>query len=670
MSEINDSHTTTTTAPAASEPHTLPVPHPVDKERYPLLSRVSSPADLRAMSLSELKELCADIRRFLIDEVSVNPGHFASSMGAVELTVAIHYVFDTPFDRVVWDVGHQAYGHKLITGRAPYFWSNRKFGGISGFPNPDESPYDTFTAGHASNSVSAALGMAAAAHLTGDRPNGHPRNVVAVIGDASIGGGLAFEGLNNAADSAANLLIILNDNNMAIDPNVGSLKSYLTNINTSKSYNALRYNVYQGLKRLHLFNERNRGRVLRFNNSLKSLISKEQNIFEGLNIRYFGPFDGHDLGRIIRVLTDIRDIKGPRILHLRTQKGHGYAPAENNPAAWHAPGLFNAETGEKIKTPEGNPKWQDIFGSTLVEMAGSDKRITAITAAMLSGTSVSKMAKAYPDRTFDVGISEGHGVTFAGGLAKEGLRPYVAIYSSFLQRAYDHIIHDVAIQGLPVTFCIDRAGLVGEDGVTHHGIYDIAYLRNIPGLTLAAPRNGEWLRRLMLLSASDSRKGPMAIRYPRGSAPDNAPAPLATLSPAVPGKGEMLREGRDVTVLTVGPIAGEAAKAIDIVAGEGITASHYDMVFVSPLDEEIMEAVVKAGRPVITVEDGTVAGGFGSAVLEWLADHDCNLPVRRIGIPRRFIPHGTVAELRALCRMDAPAIAEAITASLSKNGHK
>lgn len=619
------------------------------------------------MSLNELKELCADIRRFLIDEVSVNPGHFASSMGAVELTVAIHYVFDTPFDRVVWDVGHQAYGHKLITGRAPYFWSNRKLGGISGFPNPDESPYDTFTAGHASNSVSAALGMAAAAHLKGDKSNGHTRNVVAVIGDASIGGGLAFEGLNNAADSAANLLIILNDNNMAIDPNVGSLKSYLTNINTSKSYNALRYNVYQGLKRLHLFNERNRGRVLRFNNSLKSLISKEQNIFEGLNIRYFGPFDGHDLGRIIRVLTDIRDIKGPRILHLRTQKGHGYAPAENNPAAWHAPGLFNAETGEKIKTPEGNPKWQDIFGSTLVEMAAADKRITAITAAMLSGTSVSKMAKAFPDRTFDVGISEGHAVTFAGGLAKEGLLPYVAIYSSFLQRAYDHIIHDVAIQGLPVTFCIDRAGLVGEDGVTHHGIYDIAYLRNIPGLTLAAPRNGEWLRRLMLLSASDSRKGPMAIRYPRGASPDNDSTPLAALSPAVPGKGEMLREGRDVTILTIGSIADEVAIAIDKVAEQGITASHYDMVFVSPLDDEIMEEVIKAGRPIITVEDGTTTGGFGSAVLEWLADHDCNLPVHRIGIPRRFIPHGTVPELRAICRMDAPAIAEAITASLSKN---
>lgn len=669
MSETNDSHTTTTTAAPESEPHALPAPHPVDKERYPLLSRVSSPADLRSMSLAELQDLCADIRRFLIDEVSVNPGHFASSMGAVELTVAIHYVFDTPFDRVVWDVGHQAYGHKLITGRAPYFWSNRKFGGISGFPNPEESPYDTFTAGHASNSVSAALGMAAAAHLNGDKSNGHTRNVVAVIGDASIGGGLAFEGLNNAADSAANLLIILNDNNMAIDPNVGSLKSYLTNINTSKSYNALRYNVYQGLKRLHLFNERNRGRVLRFNNSLKSLISKEQNIFEGLNIRYFGPFDGHDLGRIIRVLTDIRDIKGPRILHLRTQKGHGYAPAEKNPAAWHAPGLFNAATGEKIKTPESNPKWQDIFGSTLVEMAAADKRITAITAAMLSGTSVSRMAKAYPDRTFDVGISEGHAVTFAGGLAKEGLRPYVAIYSSFLQRAYDHIIHDVAIQGLPVTFCIDRAGLVGEDGVTHHGIYDIAYLRNIPGLTLAAPRNGEWLRRLMLLSASDSRKGPMAIRYPRGSAPDNDTTPLAALAPAVPGKGELLREGRDITILTVGPIAGEVAKAIDMVAERGISAAHYDMVFVSPLDEEIMEQVIKAGRPVITVEDGTVAGGFGSAVLEWLADRGCSLPVRRIGIPRRFIPHGTVPELRTLCRMDAPAIAEAITTSLSKNGH-
>lgn len=662
---------TTTTAKTASNKYTMPAPHPVDKERYPLLSRVSSPADLRAMSLDELKGLCSDIRRFLIDEVSVNPGHFASSMGAVELTVAIHYVFDTPFDRVVWDVGHQAYGHKLITGRAPYFWSNRRFGGISGFPNPDESPYDTFTAGHASNSVSAALGMAAAAHLNDDTaPDGHKRNVVAVIGDASIGGGLAFEGLNNAADSAANLLIILNDNNMAIDPNVGSLKSYLTNLNTSKSYNALRYNVYRGLTRMHLFNERNRGRVLRFNNSLKSLISKEQNIFEGLNIRYFGPFDGHDLGRIIRVLTDIRDIKGPRILHLRTHKGRGYAPAENNPAAWHAPGLFNAATGEKIKEQAGNPKWQDIFGTTLVEMADTDSRITAITAAMLSGTSVSKMATAHPDRTFDVGISEGHAVTFAGGLAKEGLRPYVAIYSTFLQRAYDHIIHDVAIQELPVTFCIDRAGLVGEDGVTHHGIYDIAYLRNIPGLTLAAPRNGEWLRRLMLLSASESRKGPMAIRYPRGTAPDIAMAPLSDLAPALPGKGQQLLEGTDVTVLSIGPIADEVAKAIDIVAKRGISVAHYDMIFISPIDEEIMQQVAEAGRPIVTVEDGTVAGGFGSAILEWLADRGYTLPLRRIGIPRRFIPHGSIAELRAICGMDAPAIAEAITASLSKHGNK
>lgn len=614
------------------------------------------------MDLDELEALCADIRRFLIAEVSVNPGHFASSMGAVELTVALHYVFDTPDDRIVWDVGHQAYGHKLITGRAPLFHSNRKLGGLSGFPNPAESHYDTFTAGHASNSVSAALGMATAARIKGESDCPHPRNVVAVIGDASIGGGLAFEGLNNAANSAANLLIILNDNDMSIDPNVGSLNSYLAGLNTSKSYNALRYNIYRGLHRMHLINEHNRGRILRFNNSLKSLLSKEQNIFEGLDIRYFGPFDGHDLRRIIRVLTDIRDMRGPRILHLRTVKGRGYLPAEKDPASWHAPGLFDPTTG--IRSTGGSaPKWQDIFGQTLVDLARADSRVTAITAAMLSGTSVSMMAREFPDRTFDVGISEGHAVTFAGGLAKEGLRPFVAIYSSFLQRAYDHIIHDVAIQGLPVTFCIDRAGLVGEDGVTHHGVYDIAYLRNIPGMTVAAPRDASTLRRLMAAALLPERKGPMAIRYPRGAAPSDTEPSATNGQPIAIGRGEKLRHGSDVTLLSIGPIASEAARAIADAEVQGISTAHYDMIFAAPLDQEILHEIGRAGRPVITVEDGARAGGFGSAVIEWLADHGYLLPVTRIGIPDRFIPHGTVAELRHLAGMDAGAITEAIVAA-------
>ncbi len=653
MSETNASQQTNSLAP-----------RPVDPTEYPLLSKVSTPADIRRMTLDELESLCAEIRRFLIAEVSVNPGHFASSMGAVELTVALHYVFDTPDDRIVWDVGHQAYGHKLITGRAPLFHTNRRLGGLSGFPSPAESPYDTFTAGHASNSVSAALGMATANRIKGQHDGDHQRNVVAVIGDASISGGLAFEGLNNAANSAANLLIILNDNDMSIDPNVGSLNSYLAGLNTSKSYNALRYNVYRGLHRMHLINERNRGRILRFNNSIKSLLSKGQNIFEGLDIRYFGPFDGHDLRRIIRVLTDIRDMKGPRLLHLRTVKGKGYTPAEKDPASWHAPGLFDPATGKRAEKPS-DPKWQEIFGSTLVELARNDERVAAITAAMLSGTSVSMMAHEFPDRTFDVGISEGHAVTFAGGLAKEGLRPFVAIYSSFLQRAYDHIIHDVAIQNLPVTFCIDRAGLVGEDGVTHHGVFDIAYLRNIPGMTVAAPRTPAQLRRLMAGALAPDRRGPLAIRYPRGSA-GNETDQSTPASPLPIGRGEKLREGADVAVLTLGPIASEASAAIAKAAAQGVEAAHYDMIFASPLDEAILHEVGRSGRPVVTVEDGIRSGGMGSAVLEWLADHGYTVPVIRLGIPDRFISHGSVAELRALCGLDADAIADAIVSSARK----
>lgn len=635
---------------------------PLNQKRYPLLSQIDSPADLRDLHSEQLPDVCAEIRDFLINSLSNNPGHFASSMGSVELTVALHYVFDTPYDRIVWDVGHQAYGHKLLTGRANRFHTNRKLGGLSGFPNPNESEYDTFSAGHASNSISAALGMSVASALNSDEPH---RHVVAVIGDASISGGLAFEGLNNAANSNSNLLIILNDNDMSIDRNVGSLNSYLAHMTASKGYNNVRYRTYKLLKKLHLFNDKNRGRLLRFNNSLKSLITKEQNIFEGLNVRYFGPFDGHDLPRIIRVLKDIKDMSGPRILHLRTVKGCGFQPAEEDPANWHAPGRFDPESGEIIKVSDKPvaPKFQDVFGETLVELAEQNKNIIGITAAMLSGTSVSKMQKAFPDRTFDVGISEGHAVTFAGGLAKDGKRPVVAIYSSFLQRAYDHIIHDVALQSLPVVFAIDRAGLVGDDGATHHGAYDMSYLSHIPGMTIASPRNEIYLRHLMHTALSESVTSPWAIRYPRGNGEIiDWRKPMDEL---IVGKGEQLAEGRDATVLTIGPIASEATKAISRATAEGISVAHYDMIFLKPIDESILQKAAETGKPIITVEDGTIKGGLGSAVIEWLSDHGYNNKVTRIGIPDKFVPQGTIAQLRHLAEMDADAIYNAIKKSLS-----
>ncbi|MDE6157716.1 MAG: 1-deoxy-D-xylulose-5-phosphate synthase, partial [Muribaculaceae bacterium] len=522
----------------------------------PLLSAIDSPADLRKLSVSQLPQLCQEIRRFLIYSLADNPGHFASSMGAVELTVALHYVFDTPYDRIVWDVGHQAYGHKLLTGRRDLFAGNRKMGGLSGFPNPDESVYDTFAAGHASNSISAALGMAVASQLKGESP---ARNVVAVIGDASISGGLAFEGMNNAANTPNNLLIVLNDNDMSIDDNVGALNSYLAHLTASRTYNDLRYKAFRLLKKMHLVSERRRGALLRFNNSLKSLLSKQQNIFEGLNIRYFGPFDGHDVANIVRVLTDIRDMQGPRILHLRTVKGKGYAPAEKDPASWHAPGRFEPESGRRLGNvaPHDAPqKYQDVFGHTLVELARADERVVAITAAMLSGTSVGIMKEALPERTFDVGICEGHAVTFAGGLAKDGMRPFVAIYSSFLQRAYDHIIHDVALHRLPVTFCIDRAGIVGEDGATHHGAFDLAYLRTVPGMVVASGRDEHALRNLMYTSLK-AHEGPFAIRYPRGSGHNAQWRNGMRVLPI--GRGECLASGDDVVVLSIGPVADEVA---------------------------------------------------------------------------------------------------------------
>lgn len=626
----------------------------------PLLDTIDSPADLRKLAPEQLPQVCAELRSFLINSLSSHPGHFASSMGAVELTVALHYVFNTPYDRIVWDVGHQAYGHKILTGRRDLFTTNRTLGGLSGFPSPKESEYDTFTAGHASNSISAGLGMAVAAALHKDEP---PRNVVAVIGDASISGGLAFEGLNNAANSNSNLLIILNDNDMSIDRNVGSLNSYLAHLNTSKGYNDLRYNVSGMLKKFNLITESGKGRIMRFNNSLKSLLNREQNIFEGLNIRYFGPFDGHDIATVVRVLNDIKNFKGPRILHLRTVKGKGFLPAEKDPATWHAPGIFNPATGERPKeSPEKPPKYQDIFGHTLVEIADADSRVVGVTAAMPSGTSMSMLQEKYPARTFDVGISEGHAVTFAGGMAKDGLRPFVAIYSSFLQRAYSHIIHDVAIEGLPVTFCLDRAGLVGEDGATHHGVFDLAYLRSIPGMTIAAPRNGDELRRLMYTSLT--LDGPMAIRYPRGRA---AARPSDTRETVTIGTGERLKDGSDLAILTVGPVADDALRAIRRAESEkNLSVALYDMRFVKPLDSALLTEVLGKRCPVITVEDGIVNGGFGSAVLEWMSENLDKAGVKvmpqltRLGVPDRFIPQGSPDQLHKLCGFDEESIYDTI----------
>ncbi len=621
-----------------------------------LLNAIDSPADLRKLPVEALPCVCSDIRAFLIDALSRNPGHFASSLGSVELTVALHYVFNTPYDRIVWDVGHQAYGHKLLTGRRDRFATNRKLGGLSGFPNPAESEYDTFTAGHASNSISAALGMAVATEMNREQPR---RNVVAVIGDASIGGGLAFEGINNAANTPNNLLIILNDNDMSIDPNVGSLHRYLAHITTSKGYNDLRFSIYRALKKLHLVSDRRKGAILRLNNSLKSFLSREQNIFEGLNIRYFGPVDGHDVGTLVKVLNDIKDMKGPRILHIKTRKGKGFEAAEKDPATWHAPGKFDPETGNRFssetETGAAPLKFQDIFGRTLVELAQADTKVLGITAAMLSGTSMCLLKEAFPSRVFDVGISEEHAVTFAGGLAKEGLKPFVAIYSSFLQRGYDQIIHDVAIQGLPVTFCIDRAGLVGEDGVTHHGAFDIAYLRTVPGMIIAAPRNERTLRNLMY-TAAIRESAPMAIRYPRGCGEN--PDWRTTLHAMEIGKGEKLRSGSDIAFISTGTMASEVRSAIERLDAEGISAAHYDMTFIKPLDESMLSEIAAAGVPVVTVEDGTICGGLGTAVTDWMAmNGHKEVEIRKIGIPDKFVEHGTVPQLRKLCGMDAESIA-------------
>ena len=623
----------------------------ITDNKYPLLSKIDSPADLRKVPEEKLPDVCAELRKFLIDHLSENPGHFASNMGSVELTVALHYVFNTPYDRIVWDVGHQAYGHKVLTGRRDRFKTNRKLNGLSGFPFPDESEYDTFAAGHASNSISAALGMAIASSLNKDKQR---RNVIAVIGDASIGGGLAFEGLNNVASSQNNLLIILNDNDMSIDHNVGSLNQSLVKINTSKSYNRIRFKVYKALRKLHLIDDKHRGIILRFNNSLKSLISRQQNIFEGLNIRYFGPYDGHDIERLVRVFNDIKDMDGPRILHLRTTKGKGYEPAEKNPTLWHAPGKFNKETGEVIREKsDGRMKYQDVFGKTLVELAEKNPKIVGITAAMTTGCSMTYMQEAFPERTFDVGIAEGHAVTFSGGLAKDGIKPFCCIYSTFLQRGYDHIIHDVALQKLPVTFCIDRAGLVGEDGATHHGAFDLSYLRSIPNMIVASPYDEHYLRNLMYTSQVRNF-GPFAIRYPRGKG-------LLTdwkneMKEIPVGKGRKLKDGTKVAVL----IGNIASQAISEAAEKGVDAAHYDMIFLKPLDNELLEEVANHFNKIITLEDGTICGGLGTAVTEWMNDHHKNVEILRLGLPDAFVKQGTVSQLYERCGIDKDSIVKHI----------
>lgn len=625
-------------------------------DRYPILSQIKSPADLRALPEEMLPELCKEIRSYLIGSLSTNPGHFASSMGAVEIIVAMHYVFDTPRDRVVYDVGHQAYAHKLLTGRLEAFARQRTKGGISGFPTPAESEYDTFMCGHAGNSISAALGMAIADMNT---PGEEDRKTVALIGDASISGGLAFEGLNNASNNPNNLLIILNDNEMSIDDNVGALHRYLSSINTSSGYNRMRFRIYNFFRRHGFVNDKRKGLLLRFNNALKAVIAGQQNIFEGLNIRYFGPVDGNDVLRLVKVLRDIKEMKGPRILHLHTVKGHGYGPAENNPSTWHAPGKFDPATGQRqaeIKKSD-IPNWQNVFGETLAELAQTRPEIVGITAAMPSGTSMNCMAR-FPGRYFDVGISEGHAVTFAGGLAAAGKRPFVAIYSSFLQRSFDNIIHDVAIQHLPVTFCIDRAGIVGEDGVTHHGMMDIAYLRMIPGMKVASPMDAATLRNLLFTATQSD--GPLAIRYPRGKA-DTADwkTPMERIEP---GRSRILsqRKSAKVAVLSIGPVGLDVVEALNNLERQGIMADHYDMIWAKPLDEQRLLEIASGYAGVVTVEDGVINGGFGSAVAEWMQRNDRSLKVKMLGIPDQWVYQGTVSELRHDCGYDREGIEKAV----------
>lgn len=617
-----------------------------------LLKRIDSPDDLKKLSPEQLPQVCNELRQMIIDELSQNPGHFGSSLGTVELTVALHYVFNTPDDRIVWDVGHQAYGHKILTGRRDRFCTNRKLGGLRPFPSPDESPYDTFTAGHASNSISAALGMAVA-----DKRNGNAtRRVVAVIGDGAMSGGLAFEGINNASITDNDLLIILNDNDMSISQSVGGMRSYLTQLHTSRSYNKFRYYVSRVLDKLGLMTDQRRRNIIRRNNHLKIKLTHQNNMFEGMDIRYFGPIDGHNVQNLVRVLSNIKNMHGPKLLHIKTVKGKGYEPAEKDSAIWHAPGLFDKVTGERI-VRNGNgqpPLFQDVFGETLLELMRENPKIIGITPAMPIGCSMDIPMKVYPDRCFDVGIAEGHAVTFSGGLAKEGMMPFCNIYSSFMQRAYDNVIHDVAIQKLNVAICLDRAGLVGEDGPTHHGAFDLAFLRPIPNLTIASPYDEIELRNLMY-TAQLPDQGPFIIRYPRGHGIlSDWRKPF---NPVVIGTGRKIKDGDDIAVLSIGPIGNLAEQAIETWEKEsGKTAALYDMRFLKPIDTSILKEAGNRFSRIITIENGTVTGGLGSAVVEYMTDNGLHPVIRRMGLPDRFVEHGSTPQLLHLCHIDCDAI--------------
>lgn len=628
----------------------------MDKNKFGLLSQIKYPSDLRKLDIDQLAEVCSELRQDIIDEVSVNPGHFASSLGVVEITVALHYVFNTPDDRIVWDVGHQAYGHKILTGRRDTFCTNRHLHGVRPFPSPLESEYDTFACGHASNSISAALGMAVAARKTGH----NDRHVVAVIGDGAMSGGLAFEGLNNVSSTPNDLLIILNDNDMSIDRAVGGMEKYLLNLDTNATYNKIRFKVARWLEDNGHLSDRRRKGIIRLNNAIKSVLSHQQNIFEGMNIRYFGPFDGHDIKEVVRLLRQLKDMKGPKLLHLHTTKGKGYKPAEDEATIWHAPGRFDAETGERIVSDSSNkpPKYQDVFGETLLELAQMNDRIVGVTPAMPTGCSMNILMNAMPDRAFDVGIAEGHAVTFSGGMAKDGLQPFCNIYSSFAQRAYDNIIHDLALLSLPVVLCLDRGGLVGEDGPTHHGAFDMAALRPIPHLTICSPMDEHELRRMMY-TAQLPGMGTVVIRYPRGAAEHNDWR--CKLEAIEVGTGRRMHEGHDVAVLTIGPIGNVAAEAVAEVETEGqLTVAHYDMRYLKPIDGGILDEVGQRFSRVITVEDGVRCGGLGTAVTEWMADHHYTPEIVRLGLPDEFVEHGTVSELRRIAGIDKATIIQHI----------
>ena len=636
----------------------------IDME-YKYLNTIYYPSDLKALPREVLPQVCEEVRDFIIQQLSQNPGHLGSSLGTVELTVALHYVFDTPNDQLIWDVGHQAYAHKILTGRRERFHTNRQFKGIAPFPSPMESEYDAFIAGHASNSISAALGIEIGNEAKGDKER---RRVVAVIGDGAMTGGLAFEGLNNTSMNKNNLLIVLNDNNMAIDPIKGGFTQYLVDLTTSKRYNNWRWSIYRLARKLRLINEENKGRVQRFTNNLKAILTKQSyNIFQGLNLRYFGPADGHDVLGLVRIFNEIKDYEGPKVLHIITKKGKGYEPAENDQTTWHAPGEFRVETGErlKVKDERQEPLWQEVFGNQLLELAKSDERVVGVTPAMPSGCSMNIMQRELPDRVFDVGIAEGHAVTFSAGMAKAGLKPYCNIYSSFLQRAYDNIIHDVALPKLPVVFCIDRAGIVGNDGATHHGLLDLAYLRPIPNMVIAAPMTQADLEAMMLIAKDYD--GPIAIRYPRGrvqSSIPHTPAPISI------GKGRCLREGAKVAVLSIGAIGNTVAEAIKLL-GDKANIAHYDMRWLKPIDEDILRHVAENFDTIITVEDGVINGGLGSAVAEYVSGvrsqktgKECR--VIRLGVNDQFVEHGSTQELYHLLKLDKEGICESLLQALEK----